>query len=84
VVDATLGDAPQVTVVPLDPVQGHVDGAVHVVAAPSQEEVDAAAVQLLRRVDVDDLARRCQARLAAGARNPYQVMLEVLVEMADA
>lgn len=58
------------------------EGIVQVVRDPTPEEVNAAALDVLSRVDVTALEALCTAKVQAGRRDPYRVAVETLVEMA--
>lgn len=58
------------------------EGVVQVVRDPTQAEIDAAALDVLSRVDVTALEAICTAKVQAGRRDPYRVAVETLVEMA--
>ena len=58
------------------------EGVVQVVRDPTQTEIDAAALDVLSRVDVTTLEAICTAKVQAGRRDPYRVAVETLVEMA--
>lgn len=58
------------------------EGIVQVVRDPTPEEIDAAALDALARVDVAALEARCEAKVRAGRRDPYRVAVETLAEMA--
>ena len=83
VLEASLGQSPQVTIVPLTGAETAVDGVVRVVSPPTPEQVDAAAREALSRVDKQDFETRCITKLRQGGRDPYQVALEVLREIID-
>lgn len=85
VLEMTAGDAPVLTIW-----QPHAagtvtgEGVIQVVRDPTPAEVDAAAAQALRRVDVTEVARRVRERIrhTPGA-DPFAATVEVLAEMAD-
>ena len=81
VVDSNPGGLPTLTVWAETTVTG--EGIVQVVRAPTQAEIDVAAADALRRVDAAEFTAVCEAKVRAGRRDPYQVALETLVEMAD-
>ncbi len=81
VVDSNPGGLPTLTVWTTATVTG--EGVVQVVRDPTPAEIDAAAVEALRRIDVAELTAVCEAKVRAGRRDPYTVALETLVEMAD-
>lgn len=81
VVEAMVGQAPQVTFTPLEPLTGDIDGVAQVTVPPTPGQVDDAARNALTSIDKTVFEQACQARLAQGARDPYQVALDVLVEM---
>lgn len=83
VVEAVVGQTPRVTITPLQPLKGQADGVVQVVTPPTPQQVDDAAREALSRVDKAEFQSRCQARFNQGARDPFQVALDVLVEMTD-
>lgn len=83
VVEAMVGQAPQVTFTPLDPLTGDVDGVAQVTVPPTPEQVNDAARNALAGVDKTQFEQACQTRLTQGARDPYQVALDVLVEMTN-
>ena len=58
------------------------EGVVQVVRDPTPEEVNAAVLDVLSRVDVTALEALCTAKVRAGRRDPYRVAVETLVEMA--
>lgn len=59
------------------------DGIVQVVRDPTQEEIDAAAIDAIGRIRVSELEARCARTLTRTARRDvYQVVLETIVEMA--
>lgn len=80
-VDSNPGGLPTLTVWTTATVTG--EGVVQVVRDPTPAEIDTAAVEALRRVDVAELTAVCEAKVRAGRRDPYTVALETLVEMAD-
>jgi len=59
------------------------EGVVQFVRDPTQDEIDAAAVAVLGRVDVGELERRATAKVRGGRQDVYRVVLETLREMAD-
>lgn len=59
------------------------EGVVQVVRDPTAEEIDQAAVGAIARIDREQFAQTCQAKISRGRRDPWQVALETLVEMAD-
>lgn len=60
------------------------EGIVQVVRDPTPQEINAAALDVLSRVDPAELEARCETKIRAGRRDPYRVALEVLTEMARA
>lgn len=83
VLDAQAGQIPVLTVWPTGPVRLEGDGIVQVATDPSPADVDAAAVEAINRIPLDEFTAACQARLRAGARDPFEVALTVIKEMAD-
>lgn len=81
VMDSNPGGLPTLTLWADTTVTG--EGIVQLVRDPTPAEIDTAAVEALRRVDVAELTAVCEAKVRAGRRDPYAVALETIVEMAD-
>ena len=81
VIDSNPGGLPTLTLWADVSIVG--EGVVHVVRDPTPVELDRAAIEAIRRVDVAEFTAACEAKVRAGRFDPYRVALETLVEMAD-
>ena len=82
VVEAALGQAPRVTLVPLDGVTVDGEGITQVVTPPTPAQIDTAALEALAGIDKTQFEAHCKTKLQQGARDPFQVALDVIKEMA--